>query len=603
MPTHSTISAGPRLAWGGCRRWRRVLLATSLACAGVSAAVVGAAVGASADPEPAVAGMVVEVLPVADASVDSRFPRDNFGATDSLVVDERPELHSLLRFDLSGYSDASVQSAALTFTTGHNASTGSQQVHAVADDTWTEPDLTWNNQPPFGSVIGSLGPTSRGTTYMVPLATQAVAGELGGSLSVALDSSTGDALWIQSRESGAPPALRLELGGSADGGGGATAPDTTITSAPPAETTGTTATLAFSASDPASTFECRLDAGSYSSCSSPQTYQDLELGVHAFEVRSTDSAGDVDLSPAVATWAVVSVPTGSGDLTLAAVGDINDSRNGSPISRAGLTASSILGSAVDAVAVLGDWQYEYGSCSALVDYFDNTGWGALMPKIIGAAGPTHDWSGPDDTGNYGDHLAGTCPGQTSGGSLSAAAWGSDVGPQTPHWVDLGAWRVFSVSSGLWRYDSAAAQATTSWLDTEIGGAVAAGDHPLVIWHEPYWASSSGTHSSTEGDYTRPWVDVLDKWEVPLLLSGHQHGYARFYPQTAEGIRDDATGIQQFVVGTGGKGLYPWTDQAANVATQQADTWGWLKLTLHPEGDYDWEFVPVTGGAFTDSGTR
>ena len=37
-----------------------------------------------------------------------------------------------------------------------------------------------------------------------------------------------------------------------------------------------------------------------------------------------------------------------------------------------------------------------------------------------------------------------------------------------------------------------------------------------------------------------------------MLNGHDHDYERFAPQNAEGQRDDAAGIREFVVGTGGK---------------------------------------------------
>jgi hypothetical protein len=40
---------------------------------------------------------------------------------------------------------------------------------------------------------------------------------------------------------------------------------------------------------------------------------------------------------------------------------------------------------------------------------------------------------------------------------------------------------------------------------------------------------------------------------------------------------------------------------ANSEIQNADTFGVLKLTLHPTS-YDWEFIPEAGKTFTDSGT-
>lgn len=153
--------------------------------------------------------------------------------------------------------------------------------------------------------------------------------------------------------------------------------------------------------------------------------------------------------------------------------------------------------------------------------------------------------------------------------------GVPLGPDSNYVVDLGAWRVVSMSSGLWRYDSAKAIAATTWLNTALAAAKAAGAHVVVAWHEPYWTSTSEGHGPATA--VKPWIDLLDKYDVPLLLNGHQHGYARFHPQLANGTRDDQTGTQEMIVGTGGIGFYDWTSTASNVAEQQVGTYGWLKL--------------------------
>ena len=85
------------------------------------------------------------------------------------------------------------------------------------------------------------------------------------------------------------------------------APDTTITSGAPADSTATTATISFTGSDdvsPTVAFECRLDKSTYVACSSPQNLTNLSLGLHTFEVRAKDAAGNVDLTPASVTWRV-----------------------------------------------------------------------------------------------------------------------------------------------------------------------------------------------------------------------------------------------------------------------------------------------------------
>jgi hypothetical protein len=86
----------------------------------------------------------------------------------------------------------------------------------------------------------------------------------------------------------------------------------------------------------------------------------------------------------------------------------------------------------------------------------------------------------------------------------------------------------------------------------------------------------------------------------VVLSGHEHNYERFAPQDPEGRADPERGIREFVVGTGGKSHYPILDPIANSEVHNDETYGVLKLTLHPHS-YAGQFVPVEGETFTDSG--
>jgi large repetitive protein len=86
-----------------------------------------------------------------------------------------------------------------------------------------------------------------------------------------------------------------------------TVPATTIDSAPSDPSAGTSASFAFSASEGGATFECRLDGGAWGACSSPQGYTGLSEGNHAFHVRATDAAGNVDPTPATFGWTVDTV--------------------------------------------------------------------------------------------------------------------------------------------------------------------------------------------------------------------------------------------------------------------------------------------------------
>jgi hypothetical protein len=82
-----------------------------------------------------------------------------------------------------------------------------------------------------------------------------------------------------------------------------TAPDTTITSGPAANTTDHDADFAFTATEAAS-YECSVDAGPYAPCTSPEGYAGLDVGAHTFAVRATDNAGNVDATPATYAWQV-----------------------------------------------------------------------------------------------------------------------------------------------------------------------------------------------------------------------------------------------------------------------------------------------------------
>ncbi|MDQ5807681.1 MAG: hypothetical protein M3320_03300, partial [Actinomycetota bacterium] len=83
-----------------------------------------------------------------------------------------------------------------------------------------------------------------------------------------------------------------------------TAPETTITSGPSGLSTSPRAAFEFTADESGATFQCRLDAGAWSSCSSPKSHATLADGTHTFEVRATDPSSNTDQSPAARTWTV-----------------------------------------------------------------------------------------------------------------------------------------------------------------------------------------------------------------------------------------------------------------------------------------------------------
>ena len=85
-----------------------------------------------------------------------------------------------------------------------------------------------------------------------------------------------------------------------------TPPHTTITSQPPKETNSNSARFSFTSTKEGSTFQCRLDGNDYAGCM--QEYTGLARGSHAFTVKATDAAGNIDPTPPQYTWTIDATP-------------------------------------------------------------------------------------------------------------------------------------------------------------------------------------------------------------------------------------------------------------------------------------------------------
>jgi hypothetical protein len=137
-----------------------------------------------------------------------------------------------------------------------------------------------------------------------------------------------------------------------------------------------------------------------------------------------------------------------------------------------------------------------------------------------------------------------------------------------------------------------------WLEEDLTANSDEGQCTLAYMHHPRF-SSGEEHGSTPK--VEPLWEALYEAGADVVLSGHEHNYERFAPQDPEGRADPQRGIREFVVGSGGMSHYPIVEPIANSEVHNDEVYGVLKLTLLPHS-YEWQFVPVEGETFSDSGS-
>ena len=87
-------------------------------------------------------------------------------------------------------------------------------------------------------------------------------------------------------------------------------PQTTITESPGLLSNDANPLFRFTSSVASSTFQCKLDGGAFTSCTSPRQYTGVSQGAHTFQVRAINPNGDVDQFPASYAWTVDTTPPG-----------------------------------------------------------------------------------------------------------------------------------------------------------------------------------------------------------------------------------------------------------------------------------------------------
>lgn len=150
--------------------------------------------------------------------------------------------------------------------------------------------VNMSNDLPFGDngpLLLDMAPASVSDDFLdAPLGPGESFTDVGGAVRLTVESVTTAAARV-----------RVEFG---DYG----APETTITAGPSSAQSSTTATFEFTADEEGAVFECRMDAGDWTSCTSPATFTNLYQGSHVFGVRAWDAADHVDPTEATRTFVV-----------------------------------------------------------------------------------------------------------------------------------------------------------------------------------------------------------------------------------------------------------------------------------------------------------
>jgi hypothetical protein len=250
-----------------------------------------------------------------------------------------------------------------------------------------------------------------------------------------------------------------------------------------------------------------------------------------------------------------------------------------------------------AILGLGDYQYTTGDCANFLadGHFDSV-WGTHNSIMYPVFGPDHDYD--QGQANAAGYMSHQCPGQKAPAAAGAASGSGHMQWNMPYSYDLGDWHLIALPSLCFTYPSGCdAAQVTNWLESDL--ATRNAKCTIAYWHQPYWTSPSDEHTRTAEE--KPWVQALYDHGVELLLTGHQHFYERFNRQDPNDKDDPVAGIRSFIVGTGGMVHYHKNSTAPNEAAYNDTDYGVLKLSLG-NGAYSWQFMPVQGGHFTDSGT-
>ena len=222
--------------------------------------------------------------------------------------------------------------------------------------------------------------------------------------------------------------------------------------------------------------------------------------------------------------------------------------------RGALATAKLLEGIPGTVFTTGDLAYPNGSRRDFANCYSPT-WGRVKDRTRPSPG-NHEYNTRGAEGYFG--YFGAAAGDPRRGYYS---------------YELGSWHVVVINSSCSEIGGCAAGSPQErWLRADLAA------HPVACtvayWHSPLF-SSGATHGSESA--LKPIWQALYEAGAEIVINGHDHDYERFAPQDPNGKADPARGIREFVVGTGGRGLRPFTRPLPNSEVRSADAFGVLIL--------------------------
>ena len=295
------------------------------------------------------------------------------------------------------------------------------------------------------------------------------------------------------------------------------------------------------------------------------TRADLSPGVHRIRATVTGSGG-------LSQQAETTVTVASDAPVLVGAGDI-----ASCSQQVDEATALLLDGIAGTVFTSGDNVYPDGTATQFLGCYDPT-WGRHKARTRPASG-NHDYHTTGASGYF--NYFGAAAGDPSKGYYS---------------YDLVGWHIIVLNSECSQVGGCTRTSPQGqWLQADLAAHPAA--CTLAYWHKPLF-SSGGTHGGNTA--VQPFWQLLYEAGADVVVNGHEHSYERFGQQNPNGAADGG-GIRQFTVGTGGASLYPFGPPQPNSEARNDTSPGVLKLTLSASS-YDWEFIPIAGKTFSDSGS-